>query len=349
MNKAISNEKEIALRCAVAASNLCQRVQEEMATQEAITKADRSPVTVADFGSQAVICHILKQAFPSDPIVAEETSNELRGQDRVGILSRVTDFVKTIIPDSSDDRVCEWIDLGTKEIAPRYWCLDPIDGTKGFLRGDQYAIALALVIDREVHLGVIACPNLPEDLSRPEGPRGMIFFAIRGEGAFQVNTPTSESSTGQGVSEKRKFLYNQVKLDGEEALPIRVSPDEISQGSRFCESFEPGHADIEAHRNIAKRLGIVEPSIRMDSQAKYGIVARGDASIYLRLPSPKTPAYNEKVWDHAAGAILIEEAGGKITDVMGKTLDFGVGYELTRNTGVIATNGRLHEAVLSAL
>jgi 3'(2'), 5'-bisphosphate nucleotidase len=106
---------------------------------------------------------------------------------------------------------------------------------------------------------------------------------------------------------------------------------------------------IEAHRNIAKRLGIVEPSIRMDSQAKYGIVARGEASIYLRLPSPKTPAYNEKVWDHAAGAILIEEAGGKITDVMGKTLDFGVGYELTRNTGVIATNGRLHEEVLSAL
>lgn len=325
MNKAISNQKEIAFRCVVAASKLCQRVQKEMVTQEAITKADRSPVTIADFGSQAVVCRILHQAFPSDRIVAEETSRELRGQNRAGILSKVTDFVRTIIPDSSEDQVCEWIDIGSKEIAPRYWCLDPIDGTKGFLRGDQYAIALALVIDGNVHLGVIACPNLPEDLNRPDGPRGTVFFALRGEGAFQV------------------------KLDGKETLPIRVSPSEISESSRFCESFEPAHADLEAHKKIAKRLGIVEPSIRMDSQAKYGIVARGEASIYLRLPSPKTPDYKEKVWDHAAGTILIEEAGGKITDIHGKTLDFGVGYKLTRNIGVIATNGHLHEAVLSSL
>jgi 3'(2'), 5'-bisphosphate nucleotidase len=221
--------------------------------------------------------------------------------------------------------VCEWIDLGTKEIASRYWCLDPIDGTKGFLRGDQYAVALALVVNGQVVLGVMACPNLPNDLSRPEGNRGTILKAMKGEGAFQV------------------------KLDGEQAGPIRVSSGVINKGSRFCESFESGHADHETHKYIASRLGIVEPSIRMDSQAKYGIVARGEASIYLRLPSPKTPDYREKVWDHAAGSIIIEEAGGTVTDVAGKALDFGVGYKLSNNKGIIATNGRVHEAVLSAL
>ncbi len=147
MSKTFSKEKEVALRCAVAASKLCRRVQDNMVTREAITKEDRSPVTVADFGSQAVVCRLLKEAFPSVPIVAEEQSNELREPDRAGVLSMVTDFVRTIFPDASDDNVCEWIDLGAGEIASQYWCLDPIDGTKGFLRGDQYAVALALVVE----------------------------------------------------------------------------------------------------------------------------------------------------------------------------------------------------------
>jgi 3'(2'), 5'-bisphosphate nucleotidase len=242
-----------------------------------------------------------------------------------GLLTHVSKFVAGSLPDASEERVCEWIDIGTKAIASRYWCLDPIDGTKGFLRKEQYAVALALIVEGVVQLGVLACPNLFNDRLHPEDSQGVLFWAVRGNGAFQKSMAAGERNA------------------------IGVSPALPGGEIRFCESVEPGHADHEAHSQVAKRLGITAPSIRMDSQAKYGIVARGDASIYLRLPNPKTPDYREKVWDHAAGSILIEEAGGKVTDVNGRSLDFGVGYKLVQNRGVVATNGVIHEAVLAAL
>jgi 3'(2'), 5'-bisphosphate nucleotidase len=85
----------------------------------------------------------------------------------------------------------------------------------------------------------------------------------------------------------------------------------------------------------------------MDSQAKYAGLARGDASIYLRLPTRKD--YQEKIWDHAAGLIVVEEAGGRVTDVRGAPLDFGRGGTLAGNSGVIATNGPIHDEVLAAV
>jgi 3'(2'), 5'-bisphosphate nucleotidase len=85
----------------------------------------------------------------------------------------------------------------------------------------------------------------------------------------------------------------------------------------------------------------------MDSQAKYAALARGDAEIYLRLPT--RPGYVEKIWDHAAGFLVIEEAGGRVTDIEGKRLDFTCGSRLERNRGVIATNGLLHQRVLEAV
>jgi 3'(2'), 5'-bisphosphate nucleotidase len=162
-------------------------------------------------------------------------------------------------------------------------------------------------------------------MDEPEGHRGVIFLAVRGGGVVQMT------------------------LEGNDAFPINVSSPDAGRGIRFCESFEPGHANHEAHQRIGGELGVVEPPIRIDSQAKYGIVARGDASIYLRLPSRRTPDYREKAWDHAAGAILVEEAGGRVTDLYGKPLDFTLGHRLENNTGVIATNGHLHDQVLEVL
>ena len=77
------------------------------------------------------------------------------------------------------------------------------------------------------------------------------------------------------------------------------------------------------------------------------VVARGEADIYMRLPANAT--YREKIWDHAGGVLIVEEAGGKVTDVMGKPLEFTHGRQLEANRGVIATNGLLHDAVLKAL
>ncbi len=110
------------------------------------------------------------------------------------------------------------------------------------------------------------------------------------------------------------------------------------------ESGHSAHGDAAA---IAARLGMIAPPLRMDSQAKYAVVARGGAEIYLRLPTRAD--YREKIWDHAAGALIVAEAGGTVTDIHGKPLEFRHGRELVANRGVVVTNGRLHDRVLSVI
>lgn len=68
------------------------------------------------------------------------------------------------------------------------WTLDPIDGTKGFLRGEQYAVCLAFIVDSVVQVGVMGCPNLPVGGAGAGGERGCLFVAVRGQGAEQVRT-----------------------------------------------------------------------------------------------------------------------------------------------------------------
>jgi 3'(2'), 5'-bisphosphate nucleotidase len=320
-----SPEVITAIRATIIAAELCKRVRKDLAGGESILKGDRSPVTVADFGSQAVICQLIKEKFPNDIIVAEEDSKELRNPDRSKILEQVTRHVGNFIPDASPGKVCSWIDYSSHRLEKRFWTLDPIDGTKGFLRGDQYAIALALIEEGGVKFGLMACPNLYLDKAQPQGKRGCLFLAIKGRGSFQMD------------------------LQGANKQPLFVSKTEAPSETLFTESVEPDHADHLFHQRLAKKLNIVKPSLRMDSQAKYGIVARGEATLYLRVPSPSEPGYKEKIWDHAAGSIIAEEAGGKVTDTLGNPLDFSSGIKMKKNHGILVTNGILHDVVLNAL
>ena len=89
------------------------------------------------------------------------------------------------------------------------------------------------------------------------------------------------------------------------------------------------------------------PPLRIDSQVKYGVLARGDVSIYLRLPTRAD--YEEKIWDHAAGSLIVTEAGGEVSDVRDHPLDFSVGRLLSHNVGIVATNGKLHPQVIDAV
>ena len=311
-------EKEVVLNAVLKAAQLCQQVQSDMVQTDSMEKADKSPVTIADFSSQALICQAIGDAFPDDVIVAEEDSEALK--ENPPLLSRVTDYVNQFA-EASSAQVCDWIDRGNGEVSQRFWALDPIDGTKGFLRRDQYAIALALIVNGEVRFGVLACPNLPHAWEASESEQGCLFVAVRGEGAHMHT------------------------LDGHVLKPIRVSRTPL----RFAESFESAHGDHSAHVEITQKLGITEPPIQIDSQAKYGLVARGEASVYIRLPNPETPDYRECIWDHAAGMIVVEEAGGKVTDADGQPLDLLQGKRMTGNQGIIATNGELHGRVLESI
>ena len=137
-------------------------------------------------------------------------------------------------------------------------------------------------------------------------------------------------------------------LEGGSPEPIKVTNASDTEHFRFVESVESGHGDQSLQSAIAQAAGITTESMRMDSQAKYGAVASGNAVLYLRLPSPKYPGYQEKIWDHAAGVIVVEEAGGRVTDMHGETLDFSKAARLT-TTGVVVSNGEIHDKVLEAL
>ena len=312
---------QTAIDAVLKAIQLCKQVQAEMVSTDAIQKTDRSPVTVADFGSQALICEAIGAAFPDDTIVAEESAQAL--QENAPLLERVADYVNRFCADTpaTTETVCEWINRGCGEVGPSFWTLDPIDGTKGFLRRDQYAVALAYIIDGVVQLGVLGCPNLPYQLDAEESERGCLFVASRNEGTY---------------------LYTK-----EGKLLERVHVSETAH--RFAESVESTHGDSDAHGKIANALGITEPPVQMDSQVKYGIVSRGEASLYIRLPNPASPDYRECIWDHAAGLIVVEEAGGTVTDANGEPLNFLTGKRMHENRGIVATNGKLHQHVLKAL
>jgi 3'(2'), 5'-bisphosphate nucleotidase len=131
------------------------------------------------------------------------------------------------------------------------------------------------------------------------------------------------------------------------AAAVKVwSPASLAE-ARLCESVESGHSNHDESALVAERLGIMAAPYRIDSQCKYAAVARGDASIYLRLPTRAD--YQEKIWDHAAGKFAVEQAGGRVTDVDGRPLDFSVGARLSNNRGVVATDGRFHDEVLEAV
>lgn len=299
-----------------------QNVLTGMAARD-ITKNDFSPVTVADFASQALAARTLQQTFPDIPLVGEESSEALRAHSGAEVLELVTDYVGQAVPGASSDAVCEWIDLGTADANSRFWTLDPIDGTKGYLRGGQYAVALALVEEGKVILGALHCPNLDGD-AKPATGQGITVIAARGQGTW-------------------------LSTDGIDFTPLRVSTCTNIAQARVMRSVEDSHTNGAQIDAINARLGISAEPVRMDSQAKYAVLAAGGGEMLYRLLNPGREDYKECIWDQAAGAIILEEAGGRITDLRGHTLDFSTGRKLVANTGVLASHGPFHDATLTAI
>ncbi|CAG8444701.1 3445_t:CDS:2 [Ambispora leptoticha] len=319
-------ERSTAINAVLQASKVCQAVFRNLADAKAITKKDKTPITVADYSAQAVINTILGKTFPNDPIVGEEDTDELRGDERKPLREKVLELTNSILDVPLDEnKLLSAIDRGTHPggIKGRMWTLDPIDGTKGFLRGEQYAVCLALIIDGQVELGVMGCPNLPFDLKNKESERGCLFVAVKGQGAFQ-----------------RKFSSS-------DELPIHFANISSPSEATFCESVEAGHSSHDDAAKIAALLEISKPPFRVDSQCKYCCISRGDANIYLRLPT--NVQYIENIWDHASGSLLVNESGGTISDLYGKALDFSLGRKLKANTGIVASHPNIHSQVLDAI
>ncbi|KAK6464578.1 3'5'-bisphosphate nucleotidase [Scheffersomyces coipomensis] len=354
LNHPYQKELEIATLAVKRASVLTKKLSDSIAiTQKTGTqiKDDKSPVTVGDYAAQAIINHAIKINFPEDEIVGEEDADTLREdtEESKKLNWKISEIINEVQVETEsynkkignlDDlnEIFDSIDLGTSQGGSkgRYWALDPIDGTKGFLRGDQFAVCLALIEDGKVVLGVIGCPNLPEIILSNEdmtGEVGGLYSAVKGVGSYYVSLATDGFIP---LAEQEKIHMTKT-----------TSPHEL----KVVEGVEKGHSSHSTQSKIKRILGfnsntVGRQTVNLDSQVKYCVLAKGQADIYLRLPVSST--YREKIWDHAAGNILIYESGGKVGDINGTPLDFGKGRYL-QSQGVLAGNAEIFPAVVKAV
>ncbi len=230
--------------------------------------------------------------------------------------------------------VLDWIERRgeTYPADGRYWVLDPVDGTKGFLRGEQYAIALALVVNGRVELGVLGCPNLPASLtsggnSNEVGGQGEIAWAIRGQGAWRMPLDASDQPTT--------------------AARLRVAEAGSDAATTWVERVESSGRNKDVSSEIAGAAGIGRPPHRLDSQAKYAVVARGEASaVPATHARPRLPG--EGVGPRG-GSDRDRGSGGTSHRPGGPIARFFEGPELSGNRGIVATNGEAHERVLASI
>lgn len=325
-----------AARIAVAeACIVCRRVQQSLSALRSSLKDDRSPVTVADYASQAIVARVLEQRLGQVTLVGEENAAGLREQLASGHrewIDAVLDALAPVWPDAIAEEVLHAIDLGgadpQRDGLHGFWTIDPIDGTKGFIRGQQYCISLAWIEGPSPVIGVLGCPNLSRDLSVPPDEmdsRGSLYLAEAGRGLFEY------------------------PADDPGASPVQIRRLEMAENEpiRLCESVESAHTSHDDSERVIERLGEADEPVRLDSQAKYAVVARGQADLYLRLP--RSSKYVERIWDHAAGALIAAEAGCAVTDVDGRSLDFSHGRGLERNRGIVVAAPRLHGRVMGAI
>ncbi|KAF2303425.1 hypothetical protein GH714_018235 [Hevea brasiliensis] len=341
-----SKEMDIAVRAVQMACSLCQKVQDSMiskANSQVQAKDDNSLVTVADWSVQATVSWILSESLGNRnvSIVAEEDVRTLSKADKAGLLEAVVQTVNECLSEAprfglkapqmflTTAEVLEAISHCNSTGGPtgRFWALDPVDGTLGFVRGDQYAVALALIEDGEVVLGVLGCPNYPMrkewlcDLYEERKWRGLDATLLQGQ---------------------KKLVWPN------SARPVQVSSIDNPALATFCEPVEKANSSHSFTAGLAHSVGLRMQPLRVYSMVKYAAIARGDAEVFMKFARA---GYKEKIWDHAAGVVIIEEAGGVVTDAGGRPLDFSKGMYLEGlDRGIIACAGaKLHDKIIKAV
>lgn len=244
MSHGYETELKTAVEAVKHASIICRAVQNTI-TDEALEKKDRSPVTVADYASQAVICRAIRNAFAEDHIVAEEDARELRSGENAGFRTQIVAEIEATGIEVTEEWALEWIDYGNHDgSAGRYWTLDPIDGTKGFLRKEQFAISLALIENGVIQVAALACPNLSAQ-DAWDNARGVVLSAVKGNGAQLMP----------------------LDLEGVTPHTVRVSGTRSTSAARMCESVESGHSSHDWSSRVREQLNSSADSVRLDSQA----------------------------------------------------------------------------------
>ncbi len=204
-------------------------------------KTDESPVTEADRVAEALIVEGLRAAAPDIPVVAEE-------EVEAGVAPAAA---------------------AVAAAGRRFWLVDPLDGTKGFARGNgEYAVCIGLVEGDRARLGAIALPAT-----------GELFGGLRGAGAWK--------EADGGGSRRRPIRVRPAPEAGMVALVSRQYAD------------DPRLARFLAGRRVAERRGL-------SSALKFCRVAEGEADLYARFgPTMEwDSAAGQAVVEAAGGAVV---------------------------------------------
>jgi histidinol-phosphatase len=186
----------------------------------------------------------------------------------------------------------------------RRWYIDPIDGTHNYMRGiPLFGTLLALEVGEELSLGIMSAPALRRR-----------WLAWRGGGAWAVDL---HDGGWEPSSARRLQASGVASLDASQVL--YSSLPEITRSG-----LVPGFAAVLDETWRDRGLG---------DFWGYALVAEGAAEAMLEV--------GVKPWDLAAALVVVEEAGGRLTDLEGRRTILG--------SGVLATNGRLHDALIERL
>ncbi|KAF5019451.1 hypothetical protein F66182_8533 [Fusarium sp. NRRL 66182] len=340
MDSPYARELTVAIGALKKAAQLSQSIISQQ-DKGAVEKEDLSPVTVADFAVQALLTATIKNAFPEDRVVGEEDASDL-GKNSV-LLERVWELLSRLSSDedtpflcklpATREQMCDLIDecgASSPAAVGRTWVFDPIDGTKTYLRGELYAINMALLLDGEQVAGVVGAPNLSINAKAPlknenidPAGEGCIFFAVKGHGAY-IRTLRSDQ-------------------------PRRLSIHAANQEVRFVTSATIVDSALDGiHQVVASRLNAAYPgSDLVPWVLRWAVLAMGLGNTTVWVY--KRRDRYAKAWDHAGAMLLFEEAGGKITDVHGKKIDLTAGRKMKANFGFVAAPTDIHGRVLETV
>ena len=341
-------ERTIAELAVLRACVITKRV---LAAVDEISKTDSSPVTIADFAAQALIISAIRHVFPHDGFVGEEDASALRADP--ALTDRVYDLVSSVralagaggispevaaIPGpSSTEEMIAMIDMGASGEggrSGRFWVMDPVDGTRAFLRGEQYAVSLALVEDGHELVGVLGCPNVKltkagriEESSVDTEGLGVLLTAVRGQGSTIRHVTSSGSLTAAR------------RLD-------RLKPPARMEDLHLVDCLQSKAYRHDIVQDVTEHLGAQYPGTEVwSSHVRYAALIIGGGDFQLRVPA--TAKTRMCLWDHAGAQLIFTELGGKITDLDGKPIDFGAGRDLNLNRGMVAAKEDIHGTVLA--
>ncbi|KAL3010991.1 hypothetical protein AAZX31_07G176500 [Glycine max] len=343
-------ELGVAVRAVQMACFLCQKLQDTLISKSRSNNNLNSPLTVA--GNENV------------SIVTEKEVRTLSSTNASELLEAVVKTVNECLAEAPRFGVEEpKSTLGTSEVleiisrcnsvgdpSGRFWALSPLDG--GSSCGDQHVVALSLIEEGEVVLGVLGCPNYPmrkdwfsyhhsylrmiSKLAPPTSQtwnKGCVIYAKRGSGKAWIQPLLHVND---------KFVWPN------HAKQVSVSSIDNLEMATFCQPVEKANLSHSFAEGLAHSVGFSNQPLRVYNTMKYTAIACGDAEVFIKFARA---GYKEKIWDHAAGAIIIQETGGMVTDAKGHPLDFSKGLYFERlDRGIVACAGAtLHEKIIDAV